>query len=149
MIDDMTAGDIASLGIEAVAQLQKDNDAALALDRQRKGKIDEALHLMYGPAAADARLAKQKDSGTTHHIDGDYKVTCDAKPTVTWDQKGLAKLHDTIAATEDPAIYITTKTELTIAEVTYKGWPENIRKAFEPYRTVKVRSSYRIERNAA
>jgi hypothetical protein len=64
----------------------------------------------------------------------------DRKKTVDWDQDALAAIAAKIkAADEDPAIYIITKpAEMTVKEASFDSWPDEVKEAFLPARTVKV-----------
>jgi hypothetical protein len=115
-----------------------------------KGEVDalEAqLHLALGEAIQDAYKAKGDPFGTVN-LDADgivFKVLTPKK--VTWDQAALGELEKQIAAAGDtPEDYI--KVSYEVSETKYNAWPEEIRLAFEPARTVapgKVKIEFAME----
>jgi hypothetical protein len=66
---------------------------------------------------------------------------------VEWDQARLAALVERIrAGGEDPAEYV--ETSFRVGERAYAAWPERLRRAFEPARTVRTgRPSFRLSLN--
>lgn len=150
-LDSLSIAELAKLPPTLLADLCQETDAAIALWRKRRALLDFALDQRYGKQAQEARQKDGKDSGVIRLTDGECQIITDAKKSVYWDQTGLAALAERIRAEgDDPGVYIVAKTELTVRETAYKDWPENVRAAFEPHRTVKPgRASYRIERPAA
>ena len=71
-------------------------------------------------------------------------MVVDLPKKVEWDQTRLAALAEQIrAGGEDPVEYV--ETSLKVSERAYIAWPERIRLAFEPARTVRTgRATYRL-----
>ncbi|MGE0424957.1 MAG: hypothetical protein AB7O88_22050 [Reyranellaceae bacterium] len=129
--------EIAKLPPEHLSLLQEDADAALDAAKQLKDWIAGAIALRYGDRASATRRAVGKDTGTVRFEDGDVTVIADLPKRVEWDQAQLAALVERIRATgDDPAEYI--DISFRVAERKFSAWPEAIRKAFEPARTVKA-----------
>ena len=68
----------------------------------------------------------------------------DLPKKVEWDQARLAALSEQIrAGGEDPSQYV--EVSFKVSERAYTSWPERIRLAFEPARTVRTgRATYRL-----
>lgn len=65
------------------------------------------------------------------------RITCDLPKRPSWDQKKLADIAKRIAVDgDDPAEYL----DITykVAERKYTAWPETLRQAFTPARTLKM-----------
>jgi hypothetical protein len=129
-------GEIAALPAEVLATLQQESEAALRQSRAAKARLDGALVLKYGAAAAEARRAAGKDTGTVRFDDGDVTVVADLPKRVDWDQDRLAAMVERIrAAGDDPAEYV--EFAIRVPERNYAAWPTAIREGFEPARTVR------------
>lgn len=147
-LDDLLAMEtsaIAALPTEILALLAE--EAAEAADRAKriKDRLDGALDLKYAARAAVARRAEGKDTGTVRFDDSDFVVIADLPKRVKWDQAELAAIVERIRkAGEDPAEYV--NVEFKVSERAYGAWPESIRSAFTPARTVeRAKPVYRIE----
>lgn len=86
-------------------------------------------------AVKDAYKEKADPFGTAHvNFDG-VKVKFTAPKKITWDQEALSAISAAIKeAGEDPLDYV--KVSYEVSETKYNAWPEDIRAAFEPARTV-------------
>ena len=136
---------IAALPTDVLAILASEAAATVAHANAIQDRLDGALDLKFGSRAAAARRAQGKDVGTVRFDDGDFVVIADLPKRVRWDQAQLAAIVDRIrAAGEDPAEYVAT--ERKVSERVYGAWPESIRAAFAPARTVQPgKPVYRIE----
>jgi hypothetical protein len=144
----MSEADLAKLHPRILADIQQEVDDAIAAARKRRAKLDAVLDRRYGAVTTATRVREKKDSGTLRITDGGCTVIVDGKKEVKWDQDGLSTLAKRIqAGGESPALYMKSKTELSVDERTYQGWAEPLRLAFEPHRTVTVKTKYRIEPN--
>ena len=85
-----------------------------------------------------------KDTGTVRFQDGSVEVTAELSKKVEWDQARLARLAEEIrTGGENPLDYL--EIAFKVPERAYTAWPERIRKAFEPARTVQTgRPAYRL-----
>ena len=85
-----------------------------------------------------------KDTGTVRFQDGSVEVTAELSKKVEWDQARLARLAEEIrTGGENPLDYL--EIAFKVPERAYTAWPERIRKAFEPARTVQTgRPTYRL-----
>jgi hypothetical protein len=72
------------------------------------------------------------------------EVAVELPKRVEWDQRRLAALVEQIRASgEDPGEYL--EVSFKVPERAYVAWPERIRQAFEPARTVRTgRQTFRL-----
>ena len=99
--------------------------------------LEGAIALKYADRAAECRRDAGKDTGTVRISDGNVTVIADLPKRIDWDQRALAGLAESIAASgENPAEFI--ETTLKVSERKYAGLPESWRKGFEPARTVRT-----------
>jgi len=133
----MPMSDVIALPAEQLALLQTDAREALDAAKQMQAWIEAAIALRFEQRAIAARAAAGKDTGTVRFQDGAVEITADLTKRVDWDQARLAKLIPQIrAGGEDPAEYV--ETSFKVLERAYTAWPERIRLAFEPARTVRT-----------
>jgi hypothetical protein len=94
--------------------------------------------------AIGARIEARKDTGVVRFQDGTVEISVELPKRVEWDQRRLATLAEQIRAGGDnPADYV--ETTFKVSERAYTAWPERIRQAFEPARTVRTgRAVYRL-----
>ena len=82
-------------------------------------------------------MAAGKDTGIVHFDDGRVRVTAELPKRVEWDQKRLAEIVRRIAeGGEDPAEYV--ETAYRVSETKFNAWPESLKSAFAPARTLKT-----------
>jgi len=148
-IDDLArleVGAIAAFPTDVLSILQDEVEAALTCIKSIKDRFDHALDVKFASRAAALRSAEGKDTGTVRIADEDCTVIADLPKRVKWDQAKLAEVVERIrAAGDDPAEYVTT--EFKVSERAYGAWPQSIRSAFAPARTVETgKPTYRIER---
>ena len=133
----MAVGDIAALSAEELARLQPEADAALRDAKNLRDWLDGAIALKYGDRAAQARHEAGKDTGTVRLQDGPVTVVAELPKRVDWDQAMLAGLVERIRADgADPAEYV--DIAFSVSERKYTAWPKDIRREFEPARTVRT-----------
>lgn len=131
------AGELAALQSEALFQLKNDAADLLSVARAIVEHIDRALELKYADRAHALRLAAGKDTGIVHFDDGHVRVTADLPKRVEWDQRRLAEVVRRIAnGGEDPAEYV--EISYRVSETKFKAWPESLKSAFAPARTLKT-----------
>lgn len=133
----MPVGEIAALSPEELALLQQEAAEALKAAKTLKDWLESAIALKYGGRAAQARADAGKDTGAVRFADGAVTVVADLPKKVDWDQRQLAALVECIRASgDDPAEYVSI--EFAVSERAYGAWPDSIRQAFVPARTVKT-----------
>lgn len=139
-------GEIATLPAEQLALLQQEAAEALAKAKRLKDWLDSGIDLKYRDHAAVLRRNAGKDTGTVRIEDGDVLIVADLPKRVKWEQARLAGIVERIRASgDDPAEYVTI--EFAVSERAYGAWPNTIRAAFEPARTVETgKASYRLEK---
>ena len=72
-----------------------------------------------------------------HFDDGHVRITADLPKKVDWDQKRLAEITQRIAANgDDPSEYV--EISYRISETKFNAWPESLKSAFAPARTLKT-----------
>lgn len=140
----LPVAEILVLPAEHLALLQFDAREALDAAKRTLDWIEGAIALRYEQRAIAARAAAGKDTGTVRFLDGTVEITAELSKRVEWDQGRLAALAEQIrAGGEDPADYV--EVSFRVSERAYTAWPERIRGAFEPARTVRTgRPSYRL-----
>jgi hypothetical protein len=143
----MPIGEIAALPANVLATLQEDADAAQKSAKTLKDWLDGAIALKFGERAREARTAQAKDTGTVRFSDGTITIVADLPKKVEWDQHKLAALVESIRASgDDPTQYI--EISFSVSERAYGAWPDAIRRAFEPARTLKTgKSTFRLLRD--
>lgn len=136
-IQQMPVGEIIALPAEHLALLQADARDGLAAAKRLQDWIEAAITLRYEQRAIAARATAGKDTGTVRFEDGNVEVIADLPKRVDWDQARLAALVERIrAGGEDPGEYV--EVSFKVPERAYSAWPDRIRQAFEPARTVRT-----------
>jgi len=122
---------------EALHRLQLDAGDLLAAVKAVVEHIDRAVDLKYADRARQLRLAAGKDTGVVHFDDGTVRVTADLPKRVDWDQPKLADIARRIAASgDDPSEFL--EISYRVSETKFNAWPESLKSAFAPARTVKT-----------
>jgi hypothetical protein len=140
----MPVGEVIALPPEHLALLQQDAREAVEAAKRLADWIEAAIALRYEQRAIAARGAAGRDTGTVRFQDGEVEIVADLPKKVEWDQSRLADLAEQIrAGGEDPADYL--EVSFKVPERAYAAWPERIRRAFEPARTVRTgKPTYRL-----
>ena len=119
---------------------------AAVKDRVREwdAQLQRELSTRFAARAASLRQQAGKSTGTVRFDEDGYAVIADLPKRVEWDQARLAQLaRQIIANGEDPAEYV--EVTYRVSETKYNAWPEAIRTAFLPARTVKTgRPAFRL-----
>jgi hypothetical protein len=133
----MPVADLINLPADHLALLQSDARDALDAAKRMQDWIEAAIALRYEQRAVGARAAAGKDTGAVRFQDGAVEIAVDLPKRVDWDQARLATLSEQIrAGGEDPRQYV--EVSFKVSERAYTAWPERIRQAFEPARTVRT-----------
>ncbi|WP_075795220.1 hypothetical protein [Massilia putida] len=131
------AGELAQRSGESLFQLKNDAADLLAAAKAIVEHVDRALDLKYAQRAHQLRLATGKDTGVVHFDDGRVRITADLPKKVEWDQAKLNDITRRIAANgEDPAEYV--EISYRVSETKFNAWPETLKSAFAPARTLKT-----------
>ncbi len=131
------AGELAELSSESIFKLKNDAADLLAAAKAIVEHVDRALDLRYAQRAHQLRLAAGKDTGVVHFDDGQVRITADLPKKVEWDQAKLNDITRRIAANgEDPTEYV--EISYRISETKFNAWPETLKSAFAPARTLKT-----------
>ena len=129
--------DLVAQSSESLLRIKRSADEQFAVARSAMAHIDLALELKYGRRAHQLRLAMGKDTGVVHFDDDGVRVTADLPKKVEWDQAKLAEIARRIAASgDDPAQFV--EISYRVSETKFNAWPQSLRSAFIPARTVKV-----------
>lgn len=130
-------GEVAALPTQHLALLQEDAAAALEASKKTKDWIDGAIALRFADHVQALRREARKDTGTVRFEQDGVTVVADLPKRVDWDQALIAGVVERIrAAGDDPTQYV--DIAIKVPERKYTAWPENIRVAFAPARTVKT-----------
>lgn len=131
------AGELAELSSESLFKLKNDAADLQAAAKAIVEHVDRALDLRYAQRAHQLRLAAGKDTGVVHFEDGQVRITADLPKKVEWDQAKLNDITRRIAANgEDPTEYV--EISYSISETKFNAWPETLKSAFAPARTLKT-----------
>ena len=131
------AGELAELSSESLFKLKNDAADLQAAAKAIVEHVDRALDLRYAQRAHQLRLAVGKDTGVVHFEDGQVRITADLPKKVEWDQAKLNDITRRIAANgEDPTEYV--EISYRISETKFNAWPETLKSAFAPARTLKT-----------
>ena len=131
------AGELAQQSGESLFQLKNDAADLLAAAKAIVEHVDRALDLRYAQRAHELRLTAGKDTGVVHFDDGLVRITADLPKKVEWDQTKLSDITRRIAANgEDPSEYV--EISYRISETKFNAWPETLKSAFAPARTLKT-----------
>ena len=131
------AGELAELSSESLFKLKNDAADLLAAAKAIVEHVDRALDLRYAQRAHQLRLAAGKDTGVVHFEDGQVRITADLPKKVEWDQAKLNDITRRIAANgADPTEYV--EISYRISETKFNAWPETLKSAFAPARTLKT-----------
>jgi hypothetical protein len=129
--------DVAKLLAEHLALLQEEAAEALDAAKQIKEQVDGAIALRFAGLADAERRVLGKDTGTVRFNRDGILIVADLPKKVDWDQTLLAAVVERIrAAGDDPSEYV--DIAIKVPERKYGAWPDNIRAAFAPARTVKT-----------
>jgi hypothetical protein len=140
----MPVAEIIALPAEHLALLQADAREGVEAAKSILDWIEAAIALRYEQPAIGARAEARKDTGIVRFQDGTVEIAVELPKRVEWDQRRLAALAEQIrAGGEDPGEYL--ELSFKVSERAYTAWPERIRKAFEPARTLRTgRPVYRL-----
>ena len=130
-------GETAALPAELLALLQHEAASGLKAAKSMAEWLDGAIAMRFADRAQVLRREAGKDTGTIHFEDDGVSIEADLPKKVEWDQALLAALVERIRASgEDPAQYV--DIAFKVPERKYSAWPDSIRDAFAPARTVKT-----------
>ena len=130
-------GEVAALPTQHLALLQEDAAAALEASKKAKDWIDGAIALRFADHVQALRREARKDTGTVRFEQDGVTVVADLPKRVDWDQALIAGVVERIrGAGDDPTQYV--DIAIKVPERKYTAWPESIRTAFAPARTVKT-----------
>ncbi|MBF0097147.1 MAG: hypothetical protein HQM04_10755 [Magnetococcales bacterium] len=133
----MPLGDVAALPVSELARLQKEVAEAMGQTKLVSDLLDGVFVRRFGDRAATIRRETGKDFGLIRFQDGDVDVAMDLPKRPSWDQGKLAGIVQTIRDSgDDPGQFV--EVTLDVSERKYTAWPDNIRRVFEPARTVKA-----------
>lgn len=135
---ELSAAVIRDLPLSHVADLKRFEAAAKAELAALSSMIQSGLAMRFGEQAKQQLLAENKDTGTTHVLDGEFDVVIEVSKDVNWDQKTLQSIWNSMVAVgQDPTEFITAK--YSISETRFKAWPDVFRQPFMAARTVKTK----------
>ena len=133
----MPVGEVAALPADCLALLQQEAAAALKTAKIVVDWLDGAIALRFADHVQALRREAGKDTGTVRFDRDGVTVVADLPKKVDWDQTLIAGVVERIrAAGDDPNQYV--DIAIKVPERKYTAWPENIRVAFAPARTVKT-----------
>lgn len=136
-VQTLSIGELAAMSATDLMHVQAEAANDLRIAKERKDWIDGAIALKYEPQAKTLRSRLGKDTGTVHFEEEGIQITNDLPKRPVWNQKQLAEIARRITTDgDDPAEYL--EISYKVAERKYTAWPENLRRAFAPARTLKM-----------
>ena len=136
-VPNIPIGKLSTLAPDQLLSLQEQAEQNLQRAKMLKDWLDSSVSLKYRDIALNIRKLDQKDSGTIHFTDGNYKITSVLAKKIEWDQQ---KLKDVVLAIkkhgDNPEEYV--DTFYKILENKYTAWPEHIKNIFKPARVFKL-----------
>ena len=133
----LTVQQLASLSAAELLRLQREAEADLRTAKSVVAWLEAALGLRYKERARQARAEADKDAGTVRFEDNGVTVVADLPKKVEWDHAKLNDITRRITANgEDPAEYV--EISYRISETKFNAWPETLKSAFAPARTLKT-----------
>jgi hypothetical protein len=136
-IQHLPVAELLALPAAYLALLQEDATTALEVAKRTKDWLEGIVAVRYDQRAIALRAGQGRDTGTVRFSDGAVTVVADLPKRVEWDQRRLAAIVERIRTNGgDPSEYV----EITykVPERAYSAWPEQIRAAFTPARTVRT-----------
>ena len=131
------AAELAEQSSEALFRIKSDAADLLAAAKTVVEHIDRAVDLKYAHRAHQLRRASGKDTGVVHFDDDAVRITADLPRKVEWDQPKLAEIARRIATSGDnPSEFL--EISYRVSEAKFNAWPESLKSAFAPARTVKT-----------
>jgi hypothetical protein len=117
----------------SMVQLEHSYKEALAVSKRYKAELDLLK------AEIERRIKPLvNDYGTFDRELDAVRMKIVKSKNISWDKDKLAELYEQIEQDgADPTLYIKKKEEYTIPENAYKGWSDELKKAFDPARTEK------------
>lgn len=136
----LAKGEKLELSPAQIIDLQDEIESRKESLKSDSALLQSLLAEQNGKKAAEVYAIEKKDSGKiTVSLSPEFDLLLDRSKKVDWDQKKLTALAKDIKdGGDDPAVYIVTETELSVKEAAYASWPDEVREAFFPARTVKV-----------
>lgn len=106
--------------------------------QDKLNKIEDQIEAVIKEPVKQARAIQAKDTGTIDVLVQGVMVKHAVQKKVDWDQEKLADVWGRIMkAGDNPLTYMKRKETFSVAEKTYQALAPEIRRVFEPARTVK------------
>ncbi len=144
---DMRISDLSAKSGEELLKLVDSAEAQLVETQKIRDWLESAIAYKYVYKATSIRSELQQEFGFIYFEDGAVKVTSEIPKAITWDQKKLAAIAETIRRQgEDPEEYM--EVQYTVLDACFDQWPEVIKDAFRPALSIgQGTSSYRLSPN--
>ncbi len=144
---DMRISDLSAKSGEELLKLVDSAEAQLVETQKIRDWLESAIAYKYVYKATSIRSELQQEFGFIYFEDGAVKVTSEIPKAITWDQKKLAAIAETIRRQgEDPEEYM--EVQYTVLDACFDQWLEVIKDAFRPALSIgQGTSSYRLSPN--
>lgn len=134
-IAELSVSQLAALPAAQKAEVSRNLDEALDWLKKARTKFDVALEQCYGEQARAALRQSGRDFGTAHISDGPLHLKFELPKKVSWDQKHLSEIAESIVASgEKVEGYLDIK--LSVSESRFTNWPAALQQQFTAARTV-------------
>lgn len=119
-----------------IADLMKHIDGRIKALKDEKSKIEKELNEAVIQEASEKLKSKNYGCGTVNIEEGDFKIKVTVSKKVKWDNEKLSDIEELIRkGGQNPENFI--KCTRTVNENSYKDFTDDIKKVFEPARTVE------------
>ena len=143
----LSVSDLAAKSGEELLKLVDSAEALLTETQRIRDWLESAIAYKYVYKATSIRSELQQEFGFIYFEDGAVKVTSEIPKAITWDQKKLTAIADTIRNQgENPEEFM--EVQYTVLDARFDEWPEVMQNAFRPALTIEHGTpKYRLSPN--
>ena len=132
----LPVSDLAAKSGEELLVLVDNIEAQLEEAQRVRDWLESAIAYKYVYKATSIRSELQQEFGFIYFEDGVVKVTSEIPKAITWDQKKLAAIAETIRNQgEHPEEFM--EVQYTVLDARFDEWPEVMQNAFRPALTIE------------
>ncbi|WP_419835336.1 hypothetical protein [Endozoicomonas atrinae] len=143
----LPVSDLAARSGEELLVLVDNIEAQLEEAQRVRDWLESAIAYKYVYKATSIRSELQQEFGFIHFEDGVVKVTSEIPKAITWDQKKLAAIAETLRNQgAHPEAFM--EVQYTVLDARFDEWPEVMQNAFRPALTIEQGTpKYRLSPN--
>ncbi|WP_067521661.1 hypothetical protein [Endozoicomonas ascidiicola] len=146
-ITNIRISDLSAKSGEELLKLVDSAEKQLVETQRARDWLESAIAYKYVYRSTNIRSELGQEFGFIHFEDGAVKVTSEIPKAITWDQKKLAAIAETIRNQgENPEEFM--EVQYTVLDARFDEWPEVMQNAFRPALTIEQGTSkYRLSPN--